>query len=111
MKLDNHVWISQNGSPVMGNGRYQLLLQIKEFGSLTKAAKAMAISYKKAWKLVDSMNQNAVEPLVDLSRGGKTGGGAKITPYGDELIHKFELALNLNQELLFKINQELFEND
>jgi len=90
-------WIEGKDGTFLGVGRATLLQKIKEYGSISKAAKAMNMSYKRAWELVESINKQAKEPLVITHIGGKGGGGAKLTPEGErilkqfwEVYHKFE---------------------
>ena len=66
----------------LGPGRVDLLELIEETGSLRAAAKRMGVSYMRAWKLVKSTNHSSHEPLVEVARGGKRGGGAKLTSAG-----------------------------
>ena len=79
----------------MGEGRVQLLKAIDETGSLSKAAKSLNLSYKKAWQLLDSVNKSAKKPVTINSIGGKGGGGAELTDYGKSLINAFD-AINKN---------------
>ena len=74
---------------MLGEGRAELLVAIAETGSLTKAAKSMKMSYKKAWRLLDAMNNAGKLAVVSTSVGGKDGGGAVLTPYGLELVQAF----------------------
>ena len=67
---------------LLGEGRIALLREIDEHGSISKAAKAMDMSYKKAWRLVDEMNRNAQKPLVQQKIGGKGGGGTVLSQEG-----------------------------
>ena len=91
------VWIEKDGETYLGFGRMVLLEKIKEFGSISQAAKSMAMSYKHAWDLVDSMNRQAGEPLVLTSKGGKGGGGAILTEAGEAAITEFaDLLLRLD---------------
>lgn len=83
------VWIEKNGETYLGFGRMVLLQRIKEFGSISQAAKSMAMSYKHAWDLVDSMNRQAGESLVSTSKGGRGGGGAYLTESGEAAVKKF----------------------
>jgi molybdate transport system regulatory protein len=69
-----------------GPGKAQLLHELHQTGSLVQAAKAMKMSYMKAWTLVKAMNKHFVEPLVVLSRGGTHGGGARLTSTGEEVL-------------------------
>ena len=61
--------------------RIALLAQIAELGSITRAAKAVGISYKGAWDAIDELNNLAERPLVERSVGGKGGGGARPVSY------------------------------
>jgi molybdate transport system regulatory protein len=61
----------------LGPGKIELLGLIEETGSLGKAAKAMGLSYMKAWSMIQTM-----KPLVRTSRGGPCRGGAKLTATG-----------------------------
>ncbi|MBM9520535.1 winged helix-turn-helix domain-containing protein [Desulforhopalus vacuolatus] len=83
------IWIEKDGETFVGFGRIVLLEKIAEHGSISAAAKAMKMSYKHAWDLVDSMNRNARSPLVVKSTGGKGGGGAVITEAGAKRIQEF----------------------
>ncbi len=86
------VWIERDGQTFLGCGRVTLLQRIKEYGSISQAARSMGMGYRHAWDLVDSMNRNAPVPLVLTQRGGKKGGGAVLTPEGEaaiELFHDF----------------------
>jgi len=74
-----------------------LLLKIKELGSLRKAAQEMKMSYRQAWSNINQMNKSTENALVILKRGGKDGGIAVITEYGEKVINIFnnlQLAFN-----------------
>lgn len=76
---------------LLGRGRHKLLMAINEYGSINKAAKSISMSYKKAWKLIDQLNENAPSPIVKKSTGGKGGGGTSVTPFGMSIINKFDI--------------------
>lgn len=90
MKIKSKIWIETKDGIVISEGRIRLLKLIEATGSLNKAAKAMEISYQKAWKLVDASNKASKEPLVETRIGGNNGGGTVITPYGKSLMASFE---------------------
>lgn len=85
-KLVGRFWITNKGKNVAGGGRVELLRRIKDTGSISAAAKEMAMSYKAAWDSVNSMNKLADAPLVQRSAGGKQGGGTALTNAGEEFI-------------------------
>ncbi|CAM3354259.1 winged helix-turn-helix domain-containing protein [Zobellia roscoffensis] len=89
-KIKSRIWIEVGNNVLVGEGRVRLLKEIEAQGSLSKAAKNIGMSYKKAWTLVDAVNKSAKEAVVTTSVGGQKGGGTVITPYGKGLIEAFE---------------------
>jgi len=89
-KIKSRIWIESENNVLLGEGRVHLLKAINETGSLSKAAKSLKISYKKAWQLLDSVNKSAKKPVTINSIGGKGGGGAELTDYGKDLIKAFD---------------------
>ncbi len=69
----------------IGPGKVRLLELIEENGSISAAGRAMGMSYRQAWLLVDSMNQAFAEPVTETLRGGAKGGGAAVTDFGRKL--------------------------
>lgn len=67
----------------LGPGRAELLARIGETASIAQAARDMGMSYMKAWKLIQSMNRCFREPLIEVRRGGKAGGTARLTATGE----------------------------
>lgn len=70
----------------IGVGKIRLLEAVERTGSLSQAAREIAMSYRRAWLLIDSMNAEFDTPVISASAGGTGGGGAKLTPFGRELI-------------------------
>ena len=89
-KIKSRIWIECENNVLLGEGRVHLLKAIQETGSLSKAAKSLNISYKKAWQLIDSVNKSAEKPVTINSVGGKGGGGAELTEYGKSLVIAFD---------------------
>jgi molybdate transport system regulatory protein len=73
----------------IGPGKIALLEQIERCGSLSQAARNLNLSYRRAWQLLDSLNSCFVEPVARTSKGGRGGGGATLTLYGERLIHGY----------------------
>ena len=73
----------------IGPGKAELLESIRDTGSISAAARDMGMSYKRAWLLLDSMNQAFTEPVVTAASGGSGGGGATLTPFGAEVLERY----------------------
>lgn len=71
---------------MMGPGKADLLERIADTGSISAAGRAMGMSYKRAWQLVEVMNAIFAQPLVTSSRGGAAGGGAVLTAEGQRVL-------------------------
>lgn len=78
---------------VLGPGKAELLARIAETGSIAAAGRAMGMSYKRAWLLVEEMNAAFHEPLVTSARGGSGGGGASLTSTGAEVLDAYQALL------------------
>lgn len=103
-------WIvTEEGEGYLGVGRIRLLENIDQFGSINQAAKAMGMSYKKAWKLVEDMNKLTHEPLVLSEKGGKSGGGTFVTSLGKAYITKFH-ALESRLRTFLEEESKIFDN-
>lgn len=70
----------------LGPGKIDLLEAIEATGSITAAARAMRMSYKRAWQLIDDLNHCFATPLVSASKGGEHGGGAQLTQMGRSVL-------------------------
>ncbi|MCU9955153.1 TOBE domain-containing protein [Burkholderia sp. BKH01] len=89
LELGGELWLRAGEQTLGGATRIALLAAIGDTGSITRAAKAVGLSYKAAWDAVDTMNNLAGEPLVARSTGGKGGGGTTLTPRATSLIAAF----------------------
>ena len=89
-KIKSRIWIEAHDNVLLGEGRVRLLKAIEETGSLSKAAKSMQMSYKKAWTLIDAVNKSSKKPVTITSICGKGGGGTVLTEYGRKLILAFD---------------------
>ena len=76
-------------APAMGPGKAELVERIAETGSISAAARAMGMSYRRAWQLVEALNRDYRERVIDTATGGKRGGGAQVTPFGRQVVAKF----------------------
>ncbi|MFN3740563.1 MAG: winged helix-turn-helix domain-containing protein [Thermodesulfovibrionales bacterium] len=88
-ELKGRIWVEGKDGTFLGYGRVVLLERIKQYGSISEAARSMNMSYRHAWELVESMNKQAKTPLVETATGGKGGGGAQLTEAGERAIEAF----------------------
>jgi molybdate transport system regulatory protein len=75
----------------LGPGKIALLEAIKSSGSISDAARSLGMSYRRAWMLINSLKQGFSEAVTVSSTGGKGGGGARVTAFGNSLIKQFRL--------------------
>jgi molybdate transport system regulatory protein len=73
----------------MGPGKADLLQAIGDEGSISGAARRMGMSYRRAWLLVETMNRSFRDPLVETGRGGRGGGGARLTTLGRKALDRY----------------------
>lgn len=73
----------------LGPGKVQILELIRDGGSISEAARAMKMSYRSAWALVSSLNGLFRTPVVSTRLGGRGGGSAAVTPFGEDVIRRY----------------------
>jgi molybdate transport system regulatory protein len=66
----------------IGPGKAELIERIDATGSISAAARAMGMSYRRAWQLVEALNSDFRETVIETAVGGRAGGGAQVTPFG-----------------------------
>jgi len=106
-ELKIRCWIDIEGKKFFGPGRAQLLMMIDKNGSLSKAAKEMGMSYRKAWSMVEDMNQRGQQPYVELHKGGAQGGGAELTETGKKVLSTFIQMNNKIKETVAQHTDEM----
>jgi molybdate transport system regulatory protein len=79
------------GGHSIGPGKIRLLELLEEEGSISAAARAMRISYRQAWSLLDDLNDALGEPLFETATGGRKGGGARLTPLGRKVVERYRI--------------------
>jgi molybdate transport system regulatory protein len=73
----------------LGPGKIQLLEAINETGSISEAGRSLGMSYRRAWRLVDDMNDCFPAPVIETQAGGAHGGGTTLSPLGEKLIERY----------------------
>jgi len=97
----------REGELFLGNAQIRLLKQVVVDGSIHAAAKNLKMSYQHAWHILDKMNQLSPIPIVIRQKGGKDGGGCKISPYGMNLIRTYDKKVVDLVQFLAQSNSEL----
>ncbi|WP_373032224.1 TOBE domain-containing protein [Sulfurovum sp.] len=104
MELTSKLTLEMLGKPFLLEKRIELLHAIEEHGSISKAAKAVPMSYKSAWEAVDTMNSLSPEPIVSRETGGKDGGGTTITAYGKQLLENYAVLKEEHTRFLARLS-------
>ena len=91
----------------IGPGKADLLQGIKETGSISAAGRRIDMSYKRAWYLVEAMNGHFGQPLVEATKGGRTGGGAKLTPLGEDVLAGYREMQVLSEQAIAPVLRRL----
>jgi molybdate transport system regulatory protein len=77
------------GGAPLSHGKAELMELIRETGSIRQAAQQMEMSYRRGWLLADELNHMFREPVIETKKGGKSGGGAGLTDFGETLLRRF----------------------
>lgn len=102
-KIDALLALRSEGKLLIGRDRIKVLEAVAEYGSISKAAKAVGFSYKAAWDAVDAINNLLPAPAFITKAGGKAGGGAEVTEDGRRLIaafHRLEKRLSVISSMI-----------
>ncbi len=78
-----------DGDSRLGPGKIRLLELVGETGSISAAGRAMGMSYRRAWLLIDALNRYFRRPVVAAQHGGKQGGGATLTDFGADVVRRY----------------------
>lgn len=107
IELDGNLWFQKEDRRYLGGERIFLLEKIDELGSITKAAKAVGISYKTAWDTVNLINNLSDTPVVERQTGGKGGGGATLTTEGKNAVSQFRIIQEEHRKYLVNLEERL----
>lgn len=95
-----NLWVEIGGEVVLSKWRLELLEQIERTGSISSAAEAMEVPYRRAWEKIHEMESRLGESLVETEVGGPGGGGARLTPLAQDLMRRFRaFAAQLDGEI------------
>jgi molybdate transport system regulatory protein len=93
IKEEYKIWLSINGRPLIGEGRYRLLKHIRDKESLKSSAGLLGISYKTAYNYIRRIENNLGEKIIISSKGGMARGSTRLNNSGLKLIERYDKAL------------------
>ena len=111
IRVRSKIWVEAGGRPILGPGRKELLRAVDEQGSISKAARLLKITYRKAWGQIKFMEEQLGLPLVWKQTGGIGGGGACLTPQAHDLLVKYDLLTRgMEKEVNGKFQRIFYED-
>ncbi len=109
MKLRVKIWVTANNQPIIGEGGARLMQLVKKYGSISRAAEEMAMSYRTAWGRLKEIEKRLGKPVVISKAGGGEGGRSRLTSNGIWLLEQYlELDKRINKSAQ-NIFEELFK--
>ena len=102
MEIKAKFWIENRREVILGGGRTALLLAVDRLGSIQRAADEFGMSYRHAWGAIRRIEKRAGFKIVDTKLGGKTGGGARLTPEGKAFVKRVDSLLKDLQTIVKK---------
>jgi len=107
MKIGYKVWLDNHGK-AFGDGPYELLRRVEKLLSLHQAANQMGMSYSKAWRLIQTLEERLGFALLERKVGGPSGGGSRVTSHGKDLMSRYERFRKDVEKGLLKIYDKHF---
>jgi molybdate transport system regulatory protein len=84
-----NIRIDLAGGLRIGPGKVAVLEEIARSGSISAAGRALRMSYRRTWELVEDLNSGLGTPVVETAAGGSGGGGTVLTPAGKAVIERY----------------------
>lgn len=106
-RLKGNVFLQTDNEQSFAAAQIELLLAVRDCGSISKAAKQVGISYKTAWDRINAMNNLSEQPLVLRSAGGAKGGGTVLTPIGEEVIAGFQALQQEHSQFIEQLDTQV----
>lgn len=111
MDVKFKIWFEEKGDVAFAEGRRMLLEAVERLGSLNAAAKELGMSYRAAWGKIKATEKALGMKLLEVTTGGKGGGGATLTPEAKELILKYKKYTDRMTSLMEKEFKRIFEGE
>jgi len=111
LEVAGTVSLKKTDMEFLGSDRIALLEKIDEYGSITKAAKAVGISYKTAWDTINLIGNLSEKPLFVRTTGGRSGGGTSLTEEGREVIRTYRIIQEQHEKFLTNLEDKMGDVD
>ncbi|MFN3532857.1 MAG: winged helix-turn-helix domain-containing protein [Candidatus Brocadia sp.] len=111
MNVKFKIWLEENGGVAFAEGRRMLLEAVDRLGSLNAAAKELGMSYRAAWGKIKATEKALGIKLLEVTTGGRGGGGAILTADAKELIQKYKKYTGRITSLMEKEFKRIFEGE
>lgn len=99
-----------DGEHTLGPGKIRLIELVDQHGSISAAAREMHMSYRHAWELLDDVNRCFRGRVLETEAGGRSGGGARVTDFGRDLVARFH-AMRAKAAKVLAEDLRAFETD
>ncbi len=107
IRLNYKIWLStDHGEGILGDGKWQILKAIEEYGSLMAATEALGLTYRRTWGNLKKIEKILGVPLLEKRRGGASGGSTQLTNEGRKLVNAFDKFHTKYDKLLTKAFDE-----
>ncbi|MGJ7529477.1 MULTISPECIES: winged helix-turn-helix domain-containing protein [unclassified Variovorax] len=93
-KVQFRLRVYRDDTIAIGPGKIAVLEAVAETGSISAAARLLGMSYRRAWMLIDEMNQSLASPAVNTAAGGSRGGGTALTQVGEDIVKHYRAIEN-----------------
>lgn len=111
MKVRSKIWLEVDGEPVFGTGRRSLLEAIDTYGSISRAAEEINLSYRKAWCYLKAMEERLGMRLVEKRVGGRKGGGTTLTDGARDFIERHKTMEDGLREIVDRRFKDTFPHE
>ncbi len=90
MQVKSKIWLEKEGLLIFGEGKSRILKAIDKHKSINKAAFCLGMSFRHAWSYINEIERRAGIKMIERARGGRDGGGSRLTEDAAELIHRYD---------------------
>lgn len=108
MNIKIKIWIEEEQQNIFGEGPRELLIRTEKYGSLSKAASSMKMSYSKAWNLINRIEGVLGYKLLEKRTGGVSGGGSTLTDAARKFIEKYSYIEEELNKTVKRLDEEIF---